>query len=89
MECIEFIVFGHVQGVGFRYFTRKKANELSIHGWVQNEGDGTVKIMASGSQNDLLKFTEWCHHGPDTSRVDKLVYEKKDYEAFDGFVIKR
>ena len=46
-------VFGKVQGVGFRYYTQRKAVELGITGFVQNRPDGSVYIEAEGEEEDL------------------------------------
>ena len=65
-------VYGKVQGVGFRYYTNKKATELNIKGWVQNRANGTVYIEAEGNETDLLTFIDWCNIGPQWSRVTKI-----------------
>ena len=36
-----FVVYGQVQGVGFRYFTWKEAEKIGIKGRVRNCIDGT------------------------------------------------
>lgn len=41
-------IFGRVQGVFFRDFVQRKAKELNLSGWVENEPDGTVQIVAEG-----------------------------------------
>lgn len=48
------LVHGHVQGVGFRYWTRARARELGLHGHAANLPDGTVEVSAQG-RRDVLK----------------------------------
>jgi acylphosphatase len=62
-------VIGRVQGVFFRSHTREKALELGLTGWVRNEPDGSVTIMARGEEKALSALTEWCKGGPDASNV--------------------
>jgi acylphosphatase len=45
---------GDVQGVGFRYSTRKIATQLGVSGGVENLPDGAVHLVAEGPE-DLLK----------------------------------
>lgn len=41
-------VWGQVQGVGFRYFTRERALQLGLRGHAYNLEDGSVEILISG-----------------------------------------
>jgi acylphosphatase len=63
---------GRVQGVGFRYHTVRKANELGIRGFVKNDPDGSVSIEAEGLEDFLKEFISWCYVGPRFSRVDHV-----------------
>lgn len=56
-------VYGRVQGVGFRYFTRKCALDTGVTGFVSNENDGSVYIEAEGSPGQLDIFVEMCRQG--------------------------
>ena len=53
MDCRRFIVRGRVQGVGFRWFVEREARTLDIAGWVRNNVDGTVEVLAMGSREQL------------------------------------
>jgi acylphosphatase len=80
------VIQGNVQGVGFRFHTRKEAQKLGITGWVKNQPDGTVLIDAEGEIKNLGVFVAWCHKGPALARVhDVDVTEEpvKGYENFD------
>lgn len=65
-------IYGKVQGVFFRDSSRIKAQELNLSGWVRNEPDGIVKIVAEGEDKNLRSFVEWCKYGPDHAEVEKV-----------------
>lgn len=65
-------VIGRVQGVGFRWWTRRTAAELGLHGWVRNEVDGSVVVHASGSAEALGRLETALRRGPSAARVDRL-----------------
>ena len=50
------IVEGRVQGVGFRYFTQKLAQQFGLVGWVRNLPDGTVEVEAEGEDQLFEPF---------------------------------
>jgi acylphosphatase len=68
-------IYGRVQGIFFRDSTQRKARELGLTGWVRNEPDGTVKIVAEGEEGDLKKLIKWCYNGPRLARVEKVDIE--------------
>jgi len=61
-----------VQGVGFRFHTRQKAEALGLHGAAINLSDGRVYVEAIGQQEDVLKLMQWLHLGPRFARVDSV-----------------
>jgi acylphosphatase len=61
MERIIAVARGHVQGVGYRYFVSECAHATGIHGWVRNEPDGTVRIVAESSPAALDDFIRLAH----------------------------
>ncbi|MBT3173828.1 MAG: acylphosphatase [Lentimicrobiaceae bacterium] len=65
-------VFGKVQGVGFRFYTNKKAKELNICGYVLNKSNGSVYIEAEGTKANLDSFIDWCKTGPQWARVSRV-----------------
>lgn len=81
-------ILGLVQGVGFRYQAKKKADELGLVGWVRNNSDGSVECLVKGSELDLKNFLTWCYNGSKLSRVDKVDYNwHKTLKKFDSFNI--
>lgn len=69
---IDCVVHGKVQGVGYRLFIKKQADKLGLTGFVQNEEDGSVNVVAQGEPETLEKFVESLKSGPYFSRVDKV-----------------
>jgi acylphosphatase len=68
----KFIIFGRVQGVGFRYFAARVANRLGLVGYVKNNWDGTVEAYAIGEPTALDEFQHLLAQGPASARVTKL-----------------
>ena len=80
---------GVVQGVGFRYFTVRKARELGVSGWVRNTPDGRVEIVAEGEDWQLKEFTGSVKTGPSLSSVTGIEVDKEKYQnEFDGFEVR-
>jgi len=72
MRRLHMIIHGRVQGVFFRASTEEKARALGLTGWVSNLRDGTVEVMAEGSEEKLRALLHWCHQGPDHAHVAKV-----------------
>ena len=71
-KSLHAIVHGRVQGVYFRAYAQDEAVRLGLGGWVRNLPDGTVEVLAAGPAEALHEFLVWLHHGPATSRVDRV-----------------
>jgi len=83
-------VMGRVQGVGFRYFVWRAADEIGVDGWVRNRADGTVEALARGTNHELDQFQRRLEEGPRFSRVASVsVTEEPDEELRRGFEIRR
>ena len=86
MKAYEITVKGRVQGVGYRYFAKSKADLLKIKGWVKNLQNGNVSIHAEGDEQSIQTFIDYCRQGPTRAIVsDVLVNEDKmmNYDTFD------
>jgi len=68
-RCLKVLVSGHVQGVCFRHFTRQKARELGISGWVKNLPSGHVETLICGTPGQIDAMLAWLAHGPDNAQV--------------------
>jgi acylphosphatase len=67
-----YVVRGRVQGVGFRWFVQREAEALGLAGWVRNNIDGAVEVLASGSEQQLAALEAKLKQGPRAARVDDL-----------------
>ena len=85
MKTIHIIVTGMVQGVGFRYFTQRQAQDLGLCGWVRNLPDGRVEAVAQGPDNDVGTLTALLRTGPTASDVTDLKVTEIEHEAFSMF----
>jgi acylphosphatase len=75
IEACRLIISGQVQGVGFRYFTQMRANELGLVGWVKNLPNGNVEAYLEGSKSDILRAIKILKRGPSFSYVDSVEEE--------------
>ena len=83
-------ITGRVQGVGFRNFTRTRARQLGISGWVRNEQDGSVRLEAEGPRGALEDLLDAVHDGPRMARVENVNADWDDATAeFDTFLVRR
>ncbi|RKF20147.1 acylphosphatase [Alginatibacterium sediminis] len=81
MHSFRAIVKGHVQGVGFRYFTADQALRLGLCGYAKNLNDGSVEVLAVGEQDALGKLALWLKTGSPAARVTALALTYQDYEG--------
>lgn len=65
-------ILGDVQGVGFRFFAERRANQLGLRGWVRNRYDGAVEVEAEGPVPDLQTFLSALRQGPRAARIDNV-----------------
>src|SRR5574340_1223088 len=72
-----YIVRGRVQGVGFRWYVEREARTLGLNGWVRNNFDGSVEVLAMGTREQLLQLRRRLRQGPREARVDDV----EEYEA--------
>jgi acylphosphatase len=90
---LEALVQGRVQGVGFRYFVLREGHRLGLDGWVANEPDGSVRVVADGSRATLEVLLEALREGPPASIVERVVVNwppvaARDWHSGAGFTIR-
>ncbi|MDQ0870270.1 acylphosphatase [Arthrobacter sp. V1I9] len=79
-------VFGVVQGVGFRFWTAGKAEELGLTGEVKNLDDGSVSLVAEGPQWKIHELRSWLNSDATPGRVERVEDSMSPAEGnFRGF----
>ncbi|WP_394281373.1 acylphosphatase [Corynebacterium sp.] len=82
-------VHGHVQGVGFRWWTRSRALELGLTGHARNLRDGRVEVVAEGEQALVDKLLSLLDEDPSTAgrpgRVDTVITHFSEPRGEQGF----
>jgi len=80
---------GRVQGVGYRYFVTDCARETGVSGFVKNMPDGSVTIVAEGSNDALDAFVRMLQTHSNKIKVDALeVTRSEPTGEFSGFGIR-
>lgn len=69
LQRLEARVSGTVQGVSFRYYTQREAMKLGVVGWVRNESNGDVKLVAEGDREKLESLLDFVRTGPPYANV--------------------
>lgn len=90
MEKEAFLAYisGIVQGVGYRYFAYRKANEYGLTGYVKNLPDGRVEVFAEGKKEVLDQFLSDLKRGPQFAMVEDVKIEWQSYQQkYDKFYI--
>ena len=70
MERVDITITGRVQGVAFRWYAVRQAQGLGLVGWVRNQPDGSVRLVAEGRREALEAMVAWAGRGPDHARVE-------------------
>lgn len=69
MQRVHLIISGDVQGVGLRAWTKRRAHDLGLTGWVKNREDDCVEVVAEGGKDALDAFIKQVWLGPDVAWV--------------------
>ena len=79
-------VHGHVQGVGFRWWTRSRALELGLTGYAANQVDGRVLVVAQGPRAACDQLLGLLNGGETPGSVDTVVADFAEAgEPMQGF----
>ena len=83
------LISGRVQGVFFRDYTQRAAQERGITGWVMNTRDGRVEAVLEGEKEKVEDMIRWCHQGSPHSRVTEVSVDWEEYTGeFDDFSVR-
>ena len=79
-------VSGVVQGVGYRYFAIRTARTLGVTGWVRNNDDSSVSVLAEGERGIIEVLVKELKIGPAASNVTDINVTWQAYTGqFTGF----
>ena len=82
------ILSGKVQGVGFRYYTRRQAGKQGLSGYAKNLSSGDVEVVLYGCRENINRMLQWLNTGPETARVDEIkvtnipYIKERDFSCF-------
>ncbi len=75
MSAKRLVISGRVQGVGYRDWMLRKAQDLGLSGWVRNRPDGTVEALISGDTAAVEEMSRLCRRGPRAAAVSSIEEE--------------
>ncbi len=80
------LLTGRVQGVGFRWRVREKAEHLGLTGWVCNLPDGRVEVVFQGQPDLVAEMEAWLRKGPVGVQVrGAVLYDERTLEGEESF----
>ena len=86
---LEATIRGVVQGVGYRWFVMREAQRHELTGWVANEYDGTVRVVAEGPAPGIAAFRAALEAGPPSANVERVsAVEMPATGSFGGFSVR-
>ena len=85
MRTVRLRITGRVQGVGYRMWAERTAAQLGISGWVRNRSDGSVELLATGSEGAIAALIKACHEGPRAALVTDVAAEDTEDDGSVGF----
>jgi acylphosphatase len=75
LPAYRYVVSGRVQGVGYRYFVLRQADSLGVSGYARNLSDGSVEVVAEGSESALADLEARLREGPSFAEVADVTRE--------------
>jgi len=84
------LVFGVVQGVGFRPFVYRLAADFGYSGWVKNIGPGVEIRLESKTPQDFSRFLRRLESDrPPLAQIESLSWEPAAFQGCRGFRVKK
>jgi acylphosphatase len=78
------VISGKVQGVAYRTYAQEAATNLGLVGYVRNDPDGTVLVVAQGILDVLKEFVEFLNEGSLLSKVEGVAVDWRSVSAVYG-----
>jgi len=88
VPAYRYLVQGRVQGVGYRYFVMREASRLGVSGFARNRAEGSVEVIAEGSESALAELESRLREGPAFSEVSAVEREPIEPRGDAGFHIR-
>ncbi len=76
IKRIHALVHGRVQGVSFRFYTRREARRLGLSGWVRNLAAGSVETEFEGADELVAAMLDWLTIGSPLSQVTRVEHRE-------------
>jgi len=87
MQTVNLLIKGKVQGVYYRNAAKEEADKLGITGWIKYISEGRVEAMATGNEEQLQKFINWCRRGPEKAIVKDVIITPLSPQQFNDFAV--
>ena len=87
-RCVRVVIRGRVQMVWFRAWTRQRAQELGLAGWVRNRDDGAVEAVFRGGSGLVDQMIQACHAGPPMAEVESVDVSDHTEPVGSGFGVR-
>ena len=81
------LVSGRVQGVGYRRFAQRRANDFGLAGFAENLSDGKVEVVAEGARASLDHFLHLLRRGPAHAGVTEVDAQWSEATGLSGFYV--
>ena len=85
MQRSHVLIYGFVQGVGFRFAVERAASARGVSGWVRNRPDGAVEAVFEGEREDVEALVAFCEQGPRGAGVERVDVTNESPEGLAGF----
>lgn len=81
------LVAGDVQGVGYRAYARRRAQDLGLAGTAENLDDGRVEVVAEGPRSEVEQLLVFLRRGPAHARVESIEESWSEGGTLRGFYV--
>ena len=87
-KILRAVIKGRVQGVGYRAWTLRRAEEQGLLGWVRNRRDGSVEAVFKGDEDKVVRMLGDCWRGPRSAVVSEVVATAVPDEGWPDFSVR-
>jgi acylphosphatase len=87
MLCNKIHIYGHVYKTGFRYYLKAKADLTGVTGLVFYEDDKSVGVIASGTDENVNRFLQFCWAGYPPAQIENIKISEIPHQEFSSFEV--